>query len=92
MKKIILFTILIALLVSMMIACVPKKNLPTDEEWENYLAWEEEFLQWRDGPAVEQCVYQLQHSTTYEIYHIGSLQECKDMQDAHPDSIIMPYN
>ena len=60
MKKIII-TVLIATLASGLVACIPKKELPTEEEWKTYLLWEEEFLQWRDGPAKDLCVYQIQN-------------------------------
>ena len=90
MKKIII-TVLIATLALGLVACIPKKELPTEEEWKTYLLWEEEFLQWRDGPAKDLCIYQIQNRNTHEIYFIGSLQECKDSLTVYHDSYIMPY-
>ena len=77
-KFILICTSLICSILSICLVVIPKREIPTDEEWQAYLAWEEEFLQWRDGPATEELVYQIQHRDTEEIYYIGSLQECKD--------------
>ena len=86
MKRLIAFIILITLLIATIIVVIPKKELPTDEEWEQFLAWEEKFLQWRDGPATELCVYQIQ-----DIQFVGSLQECKDRLTPDEYYKIMPY-
>lgn len=87
MKKIITLIVLIALLVSTLVTFIPK-DLPTDEQWKEYLDWEEEFLLERD---TYECLYQIQHKETYEVYFIGTLQECKDTLTSYPNSNIMPY-
>ena len=91
MKKLIAITIAISLLAGTILALIPKHEIPTDAEWEEFLRYEEEFFQWRDNIATDECTYQVQNSITNEIYFIGSLQDCKDILTNHPDGMIMPY-
>ena len=86
MKKLIAYILFIAILITAIISSIPKKELPTEEEWEQFLAWEEEFLQWRDGPATELCLYQI-----IDEDFIGSLQECKDRLAVTEYHKILPY-
>ena len=52
MKKIIAISIIIALLISFALLAIPKKELPTDAEWNawlEYLEYEEQFYRDRDA-------------------------------------------
>ena len=78
MKKIIAITLIISILVGMILVFIPRRELPPETDWQTYLQWEREFLQWRDAEASAMCIYQIQHRDTHEVYFWGSLQECKD--------------
>lgn len=96
MKKAIILSVIISLVLSIGLLAIPKHEVPTDAEWEAYLEWEQEFFEWRDGPAKEQCVYQIQNRDTHEVYFHGSLQECKDTVQYYElnygECVIMPYS
>ena len=91
------FTIYLSIILIVLTSVMffPKNKIQTNEEWNEYLKWEEEFLRWRDGPAIEQCVYQIQHRDTHEVYFFGSLQECKDnikhYELTQGECVVMPY-
>ena len=95
MKKLITAILIVTLLLSIGLivafALTPKHEIPTDAEWEAYLSWEQEFLEWRDTEAITETVYQIQHKDTHEVYFYGSLKECKDILNNYTDCTIMPY-
>ena len=95
MKKAIIVSIIFSIIFSIGVLIIPKHEVPTDTEWKAYLAWEEEFLDYRNGPALKECIYQIQHRDTHEVYFHGTLQECKDIIEHYEitkgECVIMPY-
>lgn len=95
MKKAIITSIIFSIILSVGVLIIHKHEAPTDTEWEAFLAWEEEFLNYRNGPALEECVYQIQHRNTHEVYFHGTLNECKDRVTEYEltkgECAIMPY-
>jgi hypothetical protein len=95
MKKTLVIAIIITLILGFSLVSIPKHEVPTDTEWEAFLTWEEEFLNYRNGPALEECIYQIQHRDTCEVYFHGTLQECKGIIKHYEltkgECIIMPY-
>ena len=62
---------------------------------QTYNSWEREFYEWRDTEAVKQCVYQIQHRDTHEVYYWGNLSNCKEkikeFELIYGECIIMPH-
>jgi hypothetical protein len=95
MKKTIIISIIFSIILSVGVLCIPKHEVPTNEEWEAFLEWEEEFFEWRDTVASDSCEYQIQHRDSHEVYFHGTLNECKDRVTEYEltkgECVIMPY-
>lgn len=77
MKKVIILSVIVSLIFSIGLIAVPKHEVPTDAEWEAYLAYEKELHRQIDDGEFE-FEYAVINRDTNECVYIASLQDCKD--------------
>lgn len=89
MKRTIIHTLIITIAVVIGILLIAPESAPTDAQWEEYLEWEETFLEWRDTVAPKECRYNIIDSFG-NIQYSGTLSECKVLLQDYSDCVIMP--
>ena len=90
MKKSIVVTVVITILFSIALLAIPKHEVPTDKEWEAYLAYEKTLNEQIDNGEFN-FEYAVINRDTGEVLMIGTLNDCKDtVKDWDGEMIIMP--
>ena len=77
MKKAIIVSIVLTMLFSISLLAIPKHEIPTDTEWEAYLAYEKELHRQIDDGEFE-FEYAVINRDTGEIFMTNTLKNCKD--------------
>ena len=77
MKKVIAVTVILTMLFSIALLAVPKHEVPTDAEWEAYLAYEKGLHKQIDNGEFE-FEYAVINRDTGEILMTDTLKDCKD--------------
>lgn len=96
MKKTITITVIITVLFSIALLAIPKHEVPTDEEWEAYLAYEKALNEQIDSGEFN-FEYAVINRDTGEVLMVDTLNDCKDAvkyyettKDWDGEMIIMP--
>lgn len=89
MRRYVIITLIIILALVTNILLIAPDPIPTDAQWEEYLEWEETFLEWRDTVAPKECCYNIIDSLG-NIQYSGTLSECKVLLQDYTDCVIMP--
>lgn len=77
MKKSIAVAVVITVLFSIALLAIPKHEVPTDAEWEAYLAYEKDLHKQIDNDEFE-FEYAVINCDTGEILMTNTLKDCKD--------------
>ena len=76
-KKTIILSVIISLVLSIGLLAIPKHEVPTDAEWEAYLAYEKGLHKQIDNGEFE-FEYAVINRDTGEILMTDTLKDCKD--------------
>ena len=77
MKKAVIVSVILIMLLSIALLAIPKHEVPTDAEWEAYLAYEKELHRQIDNGEFE-FEYAVINRDTGEILITDTLKDCKD--------------
>ena len=77
MKKVIAVTVVITMLFSIGLLSIPKHEVPTDEEWEAYLAYEKALNEQIDNGEFN-FEYAVINRDTGEVLMVDTLNDCKE--------------
>ena len=96
MKKSIAVAVVITVLFFIALLAIPKHEVPTDEEWEAYLAYEKALNEQIDSGEFN-FEYAVINRDTGEVLMVDTLNDCKDAvkyyettKDWDGEMIIMP--
>ena len=77
MKKAVIVSIIFSIIFSIGILSIPKHEVPTDEEWEEYLAYEKDLNEQIDNGEFN-FEYAVINRDTGEVLMVDTLNDCKD--------------
>ena len=96
MKKAIILSVIVSIVLSIGLLAIPKHEVPTDAEWEAYLAYEKALNEQIDSGAFN-FEYAVINRDTGEVLMVNTLNDCKDTikyyettKDWDGEMIIMP--